>query len=149
MERITADQAYMEMASILGKRSTCIDKQVGCMLVSRDNVILATGYNGAPRGMSHCIDVGTCIKDMSGNVNLCRSAHAEQNALIQCIQPGLIHTAYCTLSPCSTCVKLLMNTSCKRIIFNQEHAHTEAKDMWPGEWSQYGRDLRGHQEIPS
>ena len=125
------------MASALSYRSTCLDKQVGCIITNSNNIIIASGYNGAPRGHEHCIDLGYCIKEVRNNPASCPSAHAEQNALVQCRVPEQIHTVYVTLSPCVTCIKMLMNTPCKRIVFLQEHKHTEAKELWKGEWIQW------------
>lgn len=134
--RTSADNAYMAMAMALGTRSTCLDKQVGCVLININREIIGTGYNGAPRGVQHCIDLKYCRKDESGNPNHCPSAHAEQNALLQCKVPDQIFTAYITLSPCISCLRMLMNTPCKRIVFHKEHKHPEAKLLWKGAWVQ-------------
>ena len=136
--RMSKDKAYLSMAHILALRSTCLDKQVGCIITNKQDEIIATGYNGAPKGVEHCIDLGYCKKERSGNLNDCPSAHAEQNALLQCRVPEQIHTIYVTLSPCITCIRMIMNTPCKRIVFSKEHSHTEAKRLWKGEWCNYG-----------
>lgn len=130
VSRISADNAYMEMAISLARRSTCLDKHVGCVITNSMNEIIATGYNGAPRGELHCIDLGYCIKDAFHDVNRCPSAHAEQNALLQCRVPEQIHTIYLTLSPCVSCIRIIMNTPCERIVFLHEHKHPYAKNMW-------------------
>lgn len=135
MIRPSKDTVYLEIARVLSQRSTCLDKQVGCVIINDRNEIVATGYNGAPRGAAHCIDLGHCNKVNDG---VCISAHAEQNALIQCRVPEQIHTIYTTLSPCVPCIRMIMNTPCKRIVFEVEHKHPEAKEMWKGEWVQYG-----------
>jgi len=139
--RVSRDEAYLRMALAIAQRSTCLDKQVGCIITNDWNEVIASGYNGAPRGYSHCIDNGTCWKDLYDNPDRCPSAHAEQNALIQCKTPNKIHTIYCTLSPCITCVRMILNTTCTRLVFINEHRHTEPKDLWlrmPGkEWIQY------------
>ena len=140
-KRWPADRVYLTMAKVLAKRSTCLDKQVGCILVSRDNKILATGYNGAPSGFTHCTDTGYCSKDFFGTAQRCLSAHAEQNAILQCAKPDEVHTAYCTLSPCVTCIKMLLNTTCQRIVFIHEHQYIEPKLLWRGEWVQYDLNL--------
>ena len=137
--RISADKAFLQVAEAMAQRSTCLDKQVGCVIVNAANEIIATGYNGSPRGEEHCIDIGYCIKDTFEDPNLCPSAHAEQNALLQCRVPEQIHTIYLTLSPCISCIRIIMNTSCKRIVFQNEHKHTYAKNMWKGEWIQCGK----------
>jgi dCMP deaminase len=150
ISRISKDEAYIEIAYSLARRSTCIDKQVGCVITNNRNEIIATGYNGAPRGELHCIDLGYCIKEAFNDVNRCPSAHAEQNALLQCRVPEQIYTIYLTLSPCVSCMRIIMNTPCKRIVFFKEHKHSYAKNMWTnkrkGEWIHYGykNDVRSN-----
>lgn len=136
-KRISADEAYIRMTEALAQRSTCLDKQVGCVIVNSQNKIIATGYNGAPRGHTHCIDTGLCDKDHYRDANRCLSAHAEQNALLQCRVPEQIHTIYVNLSPCISCIRIIMNTPCERIVFSQEHLHPEAEKMWKGKWVHY------------
>jgi dCMP deaminase len=85
-------------------------------------------------------------KSASGtNLDGCQAIHAEQNALLQCRDVYSIETAYVSVSPCMTCVKLLMNTSCRRIVFKDEYPHNEAKDLWLSNqnrsWIRY-KDLR-------
>jgi len=128
--RISKHEAYIKIAVTLSQRSTCLDKQVGCIVTNRKNEIIASGYNGAPRGELHCISLGYCIKEAFHNLNRCPSAHAEQNALLQCRVPEQIHTIYTTLSPCISCIRIIMNTPCERIVFLNEHKHPYAKDMW-------------------
>jgi dCMP deaminase len=132
--RISKEQAYIDIAIALSQRSTCLDRQVGCVIVNSKNEIIATGYNGSPRGESHCIDLGYCIKDRLNDLNLCPSAHAEQNALLQCRVPEQIHTIYLTRSPCISCIRIIMNTPCQRIVFLEEHRHKYAENMFKGEW---------------
>ena len=137
-KRISKDECYLEIAQVLAKRSTCLDKQVGCVITNVKNEIIATGYNGAPRGELHCIDLGYCIKEAFHNPDRCPAAHAEQNALLQCKVPEQIYSIYLTLSPCVNCIRIIKNTPCKRIVFLHEHKHTEAKRMWQGGWIHYG-----------
>lgn len=138
LTRFSRDKAYLYMASALSQRSTCLDKQVGCIITNRNNEIIGSGYNGAPRGLQHCIDLGYCIKDRSNNAANCPSAHAEQNALLQCRVPEQIHTVYLTLSPCISCVRILLNTPCTKIVFINAHKHKEPKSLWNREWQQHG-----------
>jgi dCMP deaminase len=141
--RTSKDETYLKMAFTLAERSTCLDKQVGCIIVNNKNIIIASGYNGSPRGELHCITLGYCIKEAFHNDNLCPSAHAEQNALLQCRVPEQIHTIYLTLSPCVSCIRVIMNTPCRRIVFSKEHKHPDAKRMWTKarkEWIHYGID---------
>jgi len=138
--RISKDECYLKIAQVLAERSTCLDKQVGCVIINDKNEIITTGYNGAARGHEHCIDIGLCMKEVFNNIARCPSAHAEQNALIQCKVPEQIHTIYTTLSPCVACIKMIMNTPCKRIVFLEEHMHSEAKELWKGAWIKYGHN---------
>lgn len=126
-KRININQYFLLIAKIVAMRSTCSDKQVGCVLVNRRNEILATGYNGAPHNKKHCIDMGYCIKDQGG---ICPSTHAEQNAILQCKDISQIYRVYLTLSPCINCVRLLLNTPCKYIYFLNTHKRIEAKYLW-------------------
>ena len=122
------------MAIKLSYRSTCLDKNVGCIITNARNEIIASGYNGSPRGEPHCTDIGYCIKETFSNENRCPSAHAEQNALLQCRVPEEIHAIYLTLSPCISCIRIIMNTPCEKIVFLDEHRHQYAKNMWKGKW---------------
>jgi len=137
MSRMHKDEAYLRMAENLAWRSTCLDKQVGCVITNRKNEIIATGYNGAPRGKVHCIDTGICLVEAFASKDFCPSAHAEQNALLQCRVPEQIHTIYTTLSPCVNCIRIINNTPCKRIVFLTLHINVTARNMWEGEWSHY------------
>jgi dCMP deaminase len=109
------NQYFMDIANLVATRSTCLRRQVGAVIV-KDKQILSTGYNGAPSGMAHCIDTG-CLREQqkipSGEKHeLCRAIHAEQNAIIQAAKRGVqIDGAeiYCTVQPCSICVKMLLN----------------------------------------
>lgn len=117
------DTYFMEITHVVAKRSTCSRRQVGAILV-KDKHILATGYNGAPRKMAHCDEVG-CMRDKlqipSGERHeLCRALHAEQNAIIQAAVQGISiagSTLYCTMSPCSLCAKMLINAGVIRVVF--------------------------------
>ncbi|MBI4652083.1 cytidine/deoxycytidylate deaminase family protein, partial [Candidatus Desantisbacteria bacterium] len=114
MERIVRpewDFYFMEMALLVSKRSTCIRRQVGAVLV-KDKHILATGYNGAARNLKHCGEIG-CLREKlnvpSGERHeICRGVHAEQNAIIQSAKLGInIQDAiiYSTHKPCILCAK--------------------------------------------
>lgn len=112
---------------------------MGCVLTNNKGHVIATGYNGVAMGMPHCIDEpceGARFKSGEG-LDKCEAIHAEQNALLQCKNVWEIETAYITHSPCVHCVKMLMNTSCRRIIFVQEYPHPEAQRLW--EQSSVGR----------
>lgn len=98
------------------------------MLVNARGHVLSTGYNGPAARMPHCIE-SPCAgaEQPSGQgLELCEALHAEQNALLQCRDVWEIDTVYCTTAPCVTCVKLLLNTSARRIVFVESYPHADA-----------------------
>ncbi len=120
------DEYFMEMAELTAKRSTCLRRQVGAVIVQNKHII-ATGYNGAPRGVAHCAEKGGCLREQlkvpSGQRHeLCRALHAEQNAIIQAatlgqsIEGGSI---YITHQPCSICSKMIINAGISRIVVKE------------------------------
>ena len=138
--RPSSDEYFLAMAALVSLRATCRRRRVGCVLVDRHKHVLATGYNGVARGVAHCIDTacaGAGLPSGKG-LELCEAIHAEQNALLQCRDTKEIEVAYVTASPCVTCVKLFMNTGCKRIVFLEEYPHSAAKELWKGEWTHHG-----------
>jgi len=133
--RPSYDEYFMEMAYVVSKRSTCLRRKVGAILV-KDKHILSTGYNGAPKGLDHCMDVGCIRQQMSVKSGerheLCRGLHAEQNAIIQAAVFGVSitgSTLYCTNTPCVVCVKMLINAGVKEIIYSGEYPDDLAKKM--------------------
>jgi len=129
------DPYFMEIAALVAKRSTCLRRAVGAVLV-KDKRILATGYNGAPSGIRHCIEVG-CLRESlqvaSGERHeLCRGIHAEQNAIIQAAYHGVpIQGAslYCTNLPCSICTKMLINAGIRTIYYRSGYADELSRDL--------------------
>jgi dCMP deaminase len=123
--RLSLDDYFMEIASVVAKRSTCLRNQVGALFV-RDKRILSTGYNGAPSGLQHCDIVG-CAREgvMSGTRHeLCRAVHAEQNAIIQAALHGIsIEGAilYCTHQPCILCAKMMINARICKVVYRQSY----------------------------
>ncbi len=115
MERMDLTWYFMSIAQQVAKRSTCIRRQVGAIAV-RDNRILSTGYNGAPRSFSHCTKE-SCIRHKENipsgeQLDRCIAVHAEQNVILQAAIHGVSLAGcdiYCTTSPCITCWKMLMN----------------------------------------
>lgn len=125
----------MGIAELVSKRATCVKRSVGAVLV-KDNRILTTGYNGAPRGMKHCEEVGCIRKEMglpSGQRHeLCRGLHAEQNAIIQAAWHGVKiegATMYCTYQPCVICAKMLINAGIEKLIFKGNYPDELAMKM--------------------
>jgi len=121
------DEYFMEMARLVARRSTCLRNKVGAVLV-KDNRILATGYNGAPKGLPHCSETG-CLREKlripSGERHeLCRGLHAEQNCIIQAAVFGVSTrgaTLYCTHFPCSICAKMIINAEIAEIVYEHDY----------------------------
>lgn len=121
--RPSFDEYFMEIAKLVSKRSTCLRRKVGAVIV-REKRILSTGYNGAPAGLPHCEDVG-CLRERlkisSGERHeLCRGLHAEQNAIIQAALHGVSiqgSILYCTNFPCSICMKMVINAGIEKVIY--------------------------------
>lgn len=134
-ERPGWDEYFMEIAEVTKKRSTCIRRHVGAVIV-KDNRILATGYNGVPTGIEHCGKRG-CLRDElkvpSGERHeLCRGIHAEQNAIVQAAYLGVSideSTLYCTNQPCILCAKMLINAGVKRIVIKEGYPDVYAQQM--------------------
>ncbi len=116
----------MEMAELTAKRSTCLRRKVGAVIV-KDRHAVATGYNGAPRGIMHCEEKGGCLRQQlnvpSGQRHeLCRALHAEQNAIIQAAVMGNSiegGTIYITHQPCAICAKMIINAGITRIVIRE------------------------------
>lgn len=110
---------FIGIAQQVASRATCDRKHVGAVLV-RDNVILATGYNGSMRGLPHCDDVGHLME----NGHCVATVHAEANAIMQAAKNGVSTdraTIYTTASPCWSCFKLIVNAGCERIVFGEAY----------------------------
>lgn len=129
------DEYFLQLARQAATRSTCLRRQVGAVLV-RDKRILATGYNGAPRGVAHCLDVG-CLREELGipsgeRHELCRAIHAEQNAVIQAALHGVAiegATLYATVHPCILCAKMLINCGVREIHYLEGYPDDLSKAM--------------------
>lgn len=116
------DEYFLSIAHLVSKRSTCLRRKVGAVLI-KDKRILATGYNGAPSNIEHCEKVG-CVREKlnipSGERHeLCRGLHGEQNALLQAALHGVSVKGaklYATTEPCIICAKMLINAGISEII---------------------------------
>jgi dCMP deaminase len=134
-DRPSWEAYFMDIAFLVAKRSTCLRRSVGSIVV-KDKRILSTGYNGAPTGIRHCLEAG-CLREKlniaSGQHHeLCRGIHAEQNAIIQAAYHGVsINGAslFCTNLPCSICAKMIINAGINRICYASGYADSMSKDM--------------------
>ncbi len=129
------DRYFMDIARMVATRSTCLRRSVGAIAVN-DRRILATGYNGTPKGLRHCEEVG-CIRQQmnipSGQRHeLCRGLHAEQNCIIQAAVHGVQldgSTIYCTFQPCVVCAKMLINAGITEIVYEGGYPDDMAVSM--------------------
>ena len=125
----------MEMAELARTRTTCLRRGVGAVIV-KENRVLATGYNGTPKGIAHCEETG-CLRQQlnvpSGKQHeLCRGLHAEQNAIIQAACMGVSiegATLYCTTQPCIICTKMIINAGIKRVVIKEPYPDELAEQM--------------------
>lgn len=134
-KRISKTELYISIARLIAQRSTCLRRQVGAILV-KDDVILTTGFNGTPKGVPHCEDIG-CYR-MIHNIpsgerhEMCRGVHAEQNCIIFAAREDVSvvgSTLYCTTFPCIICAKMLINAGIKSIIFEGSYGGDEVIDI--------------------
>ena len=122
------DQRFMDMAKMVGSWSSCFqqNRQIGAVIV-RNKRIITTGYNGAPAGVTSCMERGECLRRKlnipSGTQHeLCYAIHAEQNAIIQAAKLGISiegATLYCTHQPCVICAKMIVNSGISRVIYGE------------------------------
>jgi len=134
-DRPSWETYFMDIAALVAKRSTCLRRSVGSVIV-KNKRILSTGYNGAPTDIRHCIETG-CLREKlnvaSGERHeLCRGIHAEQNAIIQAAFHGVSikdATLFCTNLPCSICAKMIINAGIKRIYFQSGYTDPMSEEM--------------------
>lgn len=157
----------MHMALVTARRSTCLRRRVGAVLLDAHYRVLSTGYNGVAKGLPHCNEgveqfnpvseervtfphaCPSALSPSGTNLDGCEAIHAEQNALLQCPSVDRIHICVTTTSPCMTCVKLLMNTGCMHIVFMKLYTHIGAEDLWrrsaaDRQWTQLSGELPIH-----
>lgn len=147
--RPALDVYFLKIARVVATRATCLRRAVGCVLVDKRGHVLSTGYNGRAAGLSHCNEATgfrtqllagqdaskaevfghACVGATAASgtdLDNCEAIHAEQNALLQCHDVYAIATGYVTCAPCVTCVKLLLNTSCDKIVFDDSYPQAAA-----------------------
>lgn len=139
-------QHYMLIALVTSNRSTCVRRSVGCVITDKFDRVLSTGYNGVPSGLAHCKNRSYTKSEVPDQITApcqgsnalsgtqldqCLAVHAEQNAILQTKSINDIHTIYTTTSPCIHCIKIIMNTPCKNIVFLQPYGDVDQiKDLW-------------------
>lgn len=128
------DEYFMKLTALVAERSTCLRHHVGAIIVKNKRV-LTTGYNGAAKGMTDCLETG-CLKDKlklsSGTGHdVCIAIHAEQNAIIQAGVHGINidgSTIYCTHTPCSICARMIINAGLKEVVSYQDYSDQGARN---------------------
>ncbi len=125
------DIYFMEIAKVVALRSNCIKRKVAAVIV-KDKRIIATGYNGTPRGVKNCAEGGCprchAIEESGKGLGECLCSHAEENAIVQsayhgvCIKDSVI---YSTFSPCLMCTKMIINAGIREVVYNVEYPMNE------------------------
>jgi dCMP deaminase len=124
------DNVWLDVAFDIAKMGTCPRREVGAVLLDVGGRVVSTGYNGPATYEPHCTDTpcpGAALPSGTG-LSACEAIHAEINALTSATRPGW--TLYCTDSPCSDCLKVMLNTSIRRVVFRREYPHPTSKARW-------------------
>ncbi len=135
-DRPNWDEYFIEIAKLVSTRSNCVSRKVGAV-ITVDNQIISTGYNGAPKGLHHCVDAGGCLRKLNNiesgtRQEICRAVHAEQNAIISAAVKGVSikgGTIYLNTYPCSICTRMLINAEIKKIVYESDYSDQLSKEM--------------------
>ena len=158
MDRVSKDNYYLDIAQTVSERATCLRRRFGSIIVKND-VIVSTGYNGAPRGRKNCTDLGSCHRDELGiprgeRYELCRSVHSEANAIIAAPRDQMLgSTIYmvCTepltgavvsgTSSCMMCKRMIINAGISTVIIRDTKEDYRIIDV--NEWIENDDSLSG------
>ncbi len=158
MDRVSKNNYYLDIAQTVSERSTCLRKRYGAIIVKSD-VIVSTGYNGAPRGRMNCTDVGYCLRDKLGiprgeRYELCRSLHAEQNAIIAASRDQMLgSTLYmagvdsktgellCDICSCAMCKRMIINAGIAQVVIR--HTPEEYSVVKVSDWIKDDDSING------
>lgn len=158
MERVSKINYYLDIAETVSERSTCLRKRYGAIIVKND-VIVSTGYNGAPRGRKNCSDIGSCMRDTLNiprgeRYELCRSIHAEANAIIAAAREQMIGSDLymaCTdpkdgsivpkTCSCMMCKRQVINAGISRVIVREDKENYTIYDVQ--DWIENDDSLSG------
>ena len=122
--RLSKDEYFLKIAKVVSERGTCARRQVGCVLVDSNAHIVATGFNGVAKGLTHCIDIpceGANYPSGEG-LDKCDAIHAELNAFLQLRSMDTSLTMYTTTTPCRECTKVICNSHVKRVVSISQYA---------------------------
>ena len=126
LERVSKHNYYLDIAETVAERSTCLRKKYGAIIVKNDSIV-STGYNGAPRGRKNCTDLGVCMRDKLGiprgeRYELCRAVHSEANAIIAAPREQMLGATLYMVGVDAKSGELLRDTNscmmCKRMVIN-------------------------------
>ena len=158
MDRTSKDNYYLDIAQTVAERSTCLRKAYGAIIVKNDSII-STGYNGAPRGRKNCCDLGVCMREKLGiprgeRYELCRSVHSEANAIISAPRDQMIGaTLYMTCvdpktravvagtNSCMMCKRQVINAGIERVVVRDTETDYRVIDV--NEWIENDDSLSG------
>ena len=159
MERVSKIDYYLDIAQTVSERSTCLRRRFGAIIVKND-VIISTGYNGAPRGRVNCNDRGSCLRDDLGiprgeRYELCRSVHAEANAIISASRNAMIGSVLFLAcrdaktgelvsgtTPCSMCKRMIINAGIEKVYVRD--TKEEYRELQVRDWVYYDDSLEDH-----
>ena len=135
-DRPSFHEVFMEVAYTWAKRATCLRRRVGAV-IAKDKQQLTTGYNGAPRGVPHCAQLGGCLREKLGipsgqRHEICRGTHAEQNAITQAAKFGISiegSTLYCNCFPCVICTKMILNAGIDTVVYDSDYDDPLSKEI--------------------
>ncbi len=158
MSRVSKHNYYLDIAQTVAERSTCLRKMYGAIIV-KDDVIVSTGYNGAPRGRKNCSDINFCMRDKLNiprgeRYELCRSVHAEANAIIAaarermlgatiymvCVDPATKEVVGGT-SSCMMCKRQIINAGISTVIIRDTESEYRVVDV--NDWIENDDSLSG------
>jgi dCMP deaminase len=126
------DSYFFNIAQVVAQRATCPSRSVGCLIVDPDTGgILATGYNGAPRGTAHC-DVSCLTRRGGSDWGKCKAVHAELNAILHAAKNGAStkgSTMYLTTTPCTFCARTIINAGIKEVRAMSKYHHEDAIEL--------------------
>ena len=149
MERIDKVNYYLDIAEIISERGTCLRNNYGSVIVKNDEII-STGYTGAPRGRSNCLDLGYCRRKENNTPSgagfeLCRSVHSEQNAIISANRRDMIGSTLYLVGinkrngeyindnePCTLCKRMIINAGIEKVVMrdNKQNYREEYVENW-------------------
>ncbi len=135
-ERPNFDEVFMGISYKWAQRSTCLRRKVGSV-IAKDSQQLTAGYNGAPRGLKHCKQLGGCLREKLGipsgqRHEICRGTHAEQNAITQAAKFGINiegSTLYCNTHPCTICTKMIINAGITKVVYDSDYDDPLSKEI--------------------